>query len=243
MRWDGTLELCSIGRPQPRTGGRPPRIRGGRRPEPIQEAIASPSKGRLVTRLYAKSRWGIEPVFLRVATRARATSFKGPTQSKDRADAFRTGIHCGHSCGSRHDIFCLGFGLRERDTSQQRMPVKSTKVRLCRYLLSACLLHGSGPASPRPRTAPHEASQPFRPSLLSIARGTARSDVPRMRRRPGTFRTHKLSYRRLSAAGLRIAGCPPKIVNEAAFDPGRFTSLPPRAVVVEATCSSTPGSR
>jgi hypothetical protein len=50
VRWDGTLELCSIGRPQPRTGGRPPRIRGGRPPEPVQEAIASLSKGRLITR-------------------------------------------------------------------------------------------------------------------------------------------------------------------------------------------------
>src|SRR5215467_14191369 len=61
----------------------------------------------------------------------------------------------------------------------------------------------SGPTSPRPCTAPHEASPPFRQSLLSIARGT---DAPRMRRRPGTFRTRELSYRRLSAAALRIAG-------------------------------------
>src|SRR6516165_9140895 len=58
----------------------------------------------------------------------------------------------------------------------------------------------SGPTSPRPRTAPHEASPPFRQSLLSIARGTVRSDAPRMRRRPGTFRTRELSYRRLSPA-------------------------------------------
>src|SRR5215831_14505352 len=64
------------------------------------------------------------------------------------------------------------------------------------------------PTSPRPRTAPHEASPPFRQSLFSIVRGTARSDAPRMRRRPGTFRTRELSYRRLSAAGLRIAGFP-----------------------------------
>src|SRR5215510_4800172 len=73
---------------------------------------------------------------------------------------------------------------------------------------SGCLSRVSGPASPRPRTAPHEAPLPFRQSLLSIARGTARSDAPRMRRRPDTFRTRELSYRRLSAAGLRIAGCP-----------------------------------
>src|SRR6516162_7805919 len=66
----------------------------------------------------------------------------------------------------------------------------------------------SGPTSPRPRTAPHEASPPFPQSLFSIARGTVRSDAPRMRRRPDTFRTRELSYRRLSAAGLRIAGCP-----------------------------------
>src|SRR5215467_2652594 len=66
----------------------------------------------------------------------------------------------------------------------------------------------SGPTSPRPCTAPHEASPPFRQSLLSIARGTARSDATRMLRRPGTFRTRELSYRRFSAAGLRIAGCP-----------------------------------
>src|SRR5262245_57042922 len=78
----------------------------------------------------------------------------------------------------------------------------------CRCLLSGCLSHVSGPTSPRPRTAPHEASPPFRQSPLSIAQGTARSDAPRMRRRPGTFRTRELSYRRLSAAGLRIAGCP-----------------------------------
>src|SRR5262245_10800803 len=62
--------------------------------------------------------------------------------------------------------------------------------------------------SPRPRTAPHAASPPSRQSLFSIARGTARSDVPRMRWRPGTFRTRELSYRCFSAAGLRIAGCP-----------------------------------
>src|SRR5215831_2795171 len=73
---------------------------------------------------------------------------------------------------------------------------------------SGCLSRASGPTSPRPRTALHEASPPFRQSLLSIARGTARSDAPRMRRRPGTFRTRELSYRRLSATGLRIAGCP-----------------------------------
>src|SRR5262245_29574147 len=76
----------------------------------------------------------------------------------------------------------------------------------CRDLLS--LSRVSGPTSPRSRTAPHEASPPFRQSLLSIARGTARLDAPRMRRRPGTFRTRELSYRHLLAAGLRIAGCP-----------------------------------
>src|SRR5262252_915864 len=84
--------------------------------------------------------------------------------------------------------------------------LKAAYPRPC--LLSGCLSHVSGPTSPRPRTAPHEASPPFRQSLFSIARGTARSDAPRMRRRPGTFRTRELSYRRLSAAGLRIAGCP-----------------------------------
>src|SRR5262249_29315179 len=73
---------------------------------------------------------------------------------------------------------------------------------------SGCLSRVVDPTSPRPRTAPPEASPPFPQSLLSIARGTARSDAPRMRRRPGTFRTRELSYRRLSAAGLRIAGCP-----------------------------------
>src|SRR5262249_55111354 len=78
----------------------------------------------------------------------------------------------------------------------------------CRCLLSGCLPRVSGPTSPRLRTAPPEASPPFRQSLLSIARGTARSDAPRMQPRPGTFRTRELSYRRLSAAGLRIAGCP-----------------------------------
>src|SRR5262245_37492950 len=78
----------------------------------------------------------------------------------------------------------------------------------CRCLLSGCLSQVCRPTSPRPRTASHEASPPFRQSLLSIARGTARSDAPRKRRRPGTFRTRELSYHRLSAAGLRIAGCP-----------------------------------
>src|SRR6516225_4831398 len=78
----------------------------------------------------------------------------------------------------------------------------------CRCLLSGCLSRVSGPTRPRPHIAPHEASPPFRQPLLSIARGTARLDAPRMRRRPGTFRTRELSYRRFSAAGLRIAGCP-----------------------------------
>src|SRR5262245_53101404 len=77
----------------------------------------------------------------------------------------------------------------------------------CRRLLCGCLSSVSGPTRPRPRTAPHEASPPFRQSLLSIVRGTARLDAPRMRRRPDTFRTRGLSYRRLSAAGLRIARC------------------------------------
>src|SRR5215831_4648982 len=76
----------------------------------------------------------------------------------------------------------------------------------CRALVS--LSRVSGPTSPRPRTAPHEVSPPFRQSLLAIVRGTARSDAPRMRRCPGRFRTRELSYRRLSAAGLPIAGCP-----------------------------------
>src|SRR5262249_29069581 len=62
--------------------------------------------------------------------------------------------------------------------------------------------------SPRPRTAPPEASPAFRQSLLSIARGMARSYAPRMRRRPGTFDTRELSHCRFSAAGLHIAGCP-----------------------------------
>src|SRR6516225_6467814 len=84
-----------------------------------------------------------------------------------------------------------------------------TEVRLSMsFYLSGCLSRVRGPTSRGPRTALHEASPPFRQSLLSIARGTARSDAPRMRRRPGTFRTRELSYRRLSAAGLRIAGCP-----------------------------------
>src|SRR5499427_2480675 len=72
---------------------------------------------------------------------------------------------------------------------------------------SGCLSRVVDLTSPRPRTAPHEASPPFPQSLLSIARGTARLDAPRMRRRPGTFRAREFSYRRLSAAGLRIAGC------------------------------------
>src|SRR6516165_4280366 len=63
-------------------------------------------------------------------------------------------------------------------------------------------------ASPRPRTALHEVSSPFQQSLLAIVRGMALSDAPRMQRRPGTFRTRELSYRRLWAAALRIAGCP-----------------------------------
>src|SRR5215831_7345756 len=52
---------------------------------------------------------------------------------------------------------------------------------------SGCLSRVSGPTSPRPCTAPPEASPPFRQSLLSIARGTAPSDAPRMRRRPVHF--------------------------------------------------------
>src|SRR5262245_14601604 len=36
-----------------------------------------------------------------------------------------------------------------------------------------------GATRPRPRIAPHEGSPPFRQSLLSIARGTARLDAPR----------------------------------------------------------------
>src|SRR6516165_10165129 len=77
---------------------------------------------------------------------------------------------------------------------------------------SGCLSRVSGPASPRPRTAPHEASPPFRQYLLSIARGTARSDAPRTRQRPDTFRTPGLPYHRLSAAGFRIAGCPVQLL-------------------------------
>src|SRR5215469_2177878 len=70
----------------------------------------------------------------------------------------------------------------------------------CRDLVTA--------ASPRPRTAPHEVSSPFRPSLLAIVQGTARSDAPQTQRRPGTFRTRALLYRRLAAAAVRIAGYP-----------------------------------
>src|SRR5215831_11708091 len=100
--------------------------------------------------------------------------------------------------------------IRDRSEFAAVASVKSTKVRLVMSVssLSGCLSRVSGPTRPRPRIAPHEASPPFRQSLLSIARGTARLDAPRMRRRPGTFRTRELSYRRLSAAGLRIAGCP-----------------------------------
>jgi hypothetical protein len=60
--------------------------------------------------------------------------------------------------------------------------------------------------SPRPCSALHEVSSPFRQSLFAIVRGTARSNAPRMQRRPGTFRTRELSYRRLWAAALRIVG-------------------------------------
>src|SRR6516162_5502333 len=111
-------------------------------------------------------------------------------------------------------FFALGAvcanAIRGRSEFAVVATVKSTKVYAypCRCLLSRCLSHVSGPTSPRPRTAPHEASPPFRQSLFSIARGTARSDAPRMQRRPGTFRTRELSYRRLSATGLRIARCP-----------------------------------
>src|SRR5215471_9653254 len=76
----------------------------------------------------------------------------------------------------------------------------------CRDLVS--LSRVSGPTSPRPRTASHEVSPPFRQSLLAIVRGTARSDAPQMRRRLGTLRTRELSYRRPWAAGFRIAACP-----------------------------------
>src|SRR5262249_42077932 len=86
--------------------------------------------------------------------------------------------------------------IRDRSEFAVVAGVESTQVRL------------SGPTRPRRRIAPHEASPPFRQSLFSIARGTGRLNAPRMRRRPGTFRTRELSYRRLSAAGLRIAECP-----------------------------------
>src|SRR5262249_21317146 len=55
--------------------------------------------------------------------------------------------------------------------------------------------------------ASHEVSPPFRQALLAIVGGTARSDAPRMRRRPGTLRTRELSYRRRWSAGFRIAAC------------------------------------
>src|SRR5215469_4436097 len=94
--------------------------------------------------------------------------------------------------------------------------MRSNSARIRR---SASLIHGGPPAvvglsrlviatSPRPRTALHEVSPPFQQSLLAIVRGMARADAPRMQRRPGTFRTRELSYRRLWGAALRIAACP-----------------------------------
>src|SRR5262249_50025050 len=113
-------------------------------------------------------------------------------------------------------FFALGAvcanAIRDRSTeanvpSSQSSIHKGTPIPVV-VAFGGCLPHVSKSASPRTSIYRHEASPPFRQYLLSIARGTARSDAPRMRRRPGTFRTRELSYRRLSAAGLRIAGCP-----------------------------------
>ena len=104
-------------------------------------------------------------------------------------------------------FFALGADVTEANVPSSQPSNRQRYAYPCRCLLSGRLSHVSGPTSPRLRTAPHEASLPFRQSLFSIARGTSRSDAPRMRRRLGTFRTREFSYRRLSAAGLRIAGC------------------------------------